>query len=100
MLARTPAALKKRRYRRRRRDGVCVLYVEVKEAEFAEALLTAGYLTERQALRRAQLTARQGHLGAVHRPLAAPAPKRDAELRMENRTRRRKKSRRSQRLEV
>jgi len=58
MLARTPAALKKRRYRRRRRDGVCVLYVEVKEAEFAEALLTAGYLTERQALRRDQLTAR------------------------------------------
>jgi hypothetical protein len=55
MLARTPAALKKRRYRRRRRDGVCVLYVEVKEAEFAEALLT-GYLTERQALRRDQLT--------------------------------------------
>jgi len=56
MLARTPAALKKRRYRRRRRDGVCVLYIEVKEAEFAEALLTAGYLTERQALRRDQLT--------------------------------------------
>jgi len=28
----------------------------VKEAEFAEALLTAGYLTERQALRRDQLT--------------------------------------------
>ena len=52
MLARAPAALKKRRYRRRLRDGVCVLYVEVKEAEFAEALLTAGYLTERQALRR------------------------------------------------
>ena len=32
-----------------------MLYVEVKEAEFAEALLT-GYLTERQALRRDQLT--------------------------------------------
>ena len=28
----------------------------MKEAEFAEALLTAGYLTERQALRRDQLT--------------------------------------------
>jgi hypothetical protein len=55
MLARTPAPRKKRRYRRCR-DGICVLYVEVKEAECAEALLTARYLTERQALRRDQLT--------------------------------------------
>jgi hypothetical protein len=29
MLARTPAALKKRRYRRRLRDGECVLNPEV-----------------------------------------------------------------------
>jgi hypothetical protein len=56
MLARTPAALKKRRYRRRLRDGRCVLSVEVKEAEFAEALMLAGRLTDRQALRREQLT--------------------------------------------
>jgi len=56
MLARTPAALKKRRYRRRLRDGVCVLSVEIKEAEFAEALLLANRLSERAALRRDQLT--------------------------------------------
>ena len=56
MLVRTPAALKKRRYRRRLRDGVCVLSIEVKEAEFAEALLLAERLTDRQALRRDQLT--------------------------------------------
>jgi hypothetical protein len=56
MLARTPAALKKRRYRRRLRDGVVVLSVEVREAEFAEALLLASRLTDRQALRRDQLT--------------------------------------------
>jgi hypothetical protein len=33
MLARTPAALKKRRYRRRLRDGICVLKVEVKQLD-------------------------------------------------------------------
>jgi hypothetical protein len=41
MLARSPAALKKRRYRRRLRDGVVVLSVEVKEAQFVDALLLA-----------------------------------------------------------
>ena len=56
MLARTPAALKKRRYRRRLRDGICVLRVEIKEAEFAEALMLAGRLTDRAALHREQLT--------------------------------------------
>ena len=56
MLARTPAALKKRRYRRRLRDGVIVLNPEVREHLFAEALLLSGRLTERQALRRDQLT--------------------------------------------
>jgi type 1 fimbriae regulatory protein FimB/type 1 fimbriae regulatory protein FimE len=44
MLARTPAALKKRHYRRRRRDGN------------AEALLISGRLTDSQSLRREQLT--------------------------------------------
>ena len=87
MLARTPAALKKRRYRRRRRDGVCVLYIEVKEAEFAEALLTAGYLTERQALRRDQLTREaKDILEQFTDRWRHQHPKRDAELRMENRT--------------
>jgi len=52
MLARTPAALKKRRYRRRLANGVIVLSLEVREVEFAEALLLAKRLTDRQALRR------------------------------------------------
>jgi hypothetical protein len=56
MLARTPAALKKRRYRRRLANGVIVLSLEVREVEFAEALLLAKRLTDRQALRRDQLT--------------------------------------------
>jgi hypothetical protein len=56
MLARTPAALKKRRYRRRLRDGRCVLSPEVVEHEFAEALILSGRLSEREALRREQLT--------------------------------------------
>jgi len=56
MLARTPAALKKRRYRQRLRDGVCVLHPEVYEAEFAEALQLSGRLSERETLDRGQLT--------------------------------------------
>jgi len=56
MLARTPAALKKRRYRRRLRDGLIVLNVEVREHEFAEALLLSQRLTDAQALRRDNLT--------------------------------------------
>jgi hypothetical protein len=56
MLARSPAAVKKRRYRRRLRDGIAVLSPEVYEHAFAEALMLAGRLTERQALRRDQLT--------------------------------------------
>ena len=55
MLARTLAALKKRRYRRRLGDGVTVLNPEVYEHAFAEALLISGRLTDRQALRRDQL---------------------------------------------
>jgi len=56
MLARTPAALKKRRYRRRLRDGVCVLHPEVDEAGFAEALQLSGRLSENETLDRDQLT--------------------------------------------
>jgi len=56
MLARTPAALKKRRYRRRLRDGRCVLNPEVVECNFVEALIISGRLTEREALRREALT--------------------------------------------
>ena len=52
MLARTPAALKKRRYRRRLRDGVVVLSIEIREAAFAEALIASTRLSEHEALRR------------------------------------------------
>jgi len=44
MLARTPSAVKKRRYRRRLRDGLVVLQLEVHEHDLAEALLAAGRL--------------------------------------------------------
>jgi hypothetical protein len=56
MLARTPAALKKRRYRRRRRDGMIAPHVQFHEHAFAEALITSKRLTEQQALRRELLT--------------------------------------------
>ena len=53
MLARTPASTKKKRtYRRRQRDGAIVLGCEVREHEFAEALLASRRLDERQALHR------------------------------------------------
>jgi hypothetical protein len=55
MLARTPAALKKRRQRARWRNGSIVLPVEVCEHELAEALVLAGRLTGEQALSRAEL---------------------------------------------
>jgi len=55
MLARTPAALKKRRYRRRRRDGMIAPHVQFHEHDFAEALITSKRLTDQQALRRDQL---------------------------------------------
>ena len=55
MLARTPAALKKRRYRKRRRDGVIAPHVQFHEHAFAEALLLSGRLTDRQALHRDRL---------------------------------------------
>jgi hypothetical protein len=57
MLARSPQALKKRRYRRRLRDGRIVLKLEVSECELAEALIAAERLpaesTSRDALTRA-----------------------------------------------
>jgi hypothetical protein len=55
MLARSPAAQKKRRYRRRLANGVIVLNVEISETPFAEALLISGRLSEREALRRNEL---------------------------------------------
>jgi hypothetical protein len=56
MLARTPAALKKRRYRRRLRDGKIVLKLEVDECELAEALIAAERLTEAESTQRDALT--------------------------------------------
>jgi hypothetical protein len=56
MLARSPSALKKRRYRKRLRDGAIVLHLEVKEAAFAEALLLSRRLDEGLALQRDELT--------------------------------------------
>ena len=56
MLARAPASTKKKRtYRRRQRDGAIVLGCEVREHEFAEALLASRRLDERQALHRDHL---------------------------------------------
>jgi hypothetical protein len=55
MLARTPAALKKRRYRRRLRNGVIVLKIEAREAELAEAMLAAGRLDSAAAEARSAL---------------------------------------------
>jgi len=49
MLACTPAPLKKQRYRKRQRDGIIVLHLEVHEHEFAEALLLSERLSEDQA---------------------------------------------------
>ena len=52
MLARTPAALKKRRYRRRLRDGRIVLRIEACEFELAEAMIAAERLTEAESTQR------------------------------------------------
>jgi hypothetical protein len=60
MLARTPAALKKRRYRRRLRDGMIAPHVQFHEHAFAEALIKSQRLTERQTLpRRARACSRE-----------------------------------------
>src|SRR5262245_64758299 len=52
MLARTPAAAKKRAYRRRLRAGRIVLKLEVSEADLAEAMIAAERLTEAETTRR------------------------------------------------
>jgi hypothetical protein len=44
MLARTPAAIKKRAYRRRLRNGLRVIHLEIHEHRLTEALLAAGRL--------------------------------------------------------
>jgi hypothetical protein len=55
MLARSPAALKKARYRARQRDGVIVLQIEIGEHALAEAMIESERLSERDALDRAKL---------------------------------------------
>lgn len=55
MLARTPSAAKKRRWRARQRNGVVVLPIEVNEHDVAAAMIESGRLDERQALDRAEL---------------------------------------------
>jgi hypothetical protein len=52
VLARNPAAAKKRAYRRRLRAGRIVLKVEVGECELAEALIRAERVTADAALAR------------------------------------------------
>ena len=55
-LARSPSATRKKRaYRRRQRDGAIVLGCEVREHDFAQALLLSRRLDDRQALRREEL---------------------------------------------
>jgi hypothetical protein len=56
MLARTPAATKKRAYRRRLRDGKIVLKLEVGEAELAAALIASERLTPAESRQRDALT--------------------------------------------
>src|SRR5262245_20389619 len=47
----TPAALRARRFRRRRRNGLVPRTIEVDEPALAEALIESGRLTEAEALR-------------------------------------------------
>jgi len=55
-LVRSPSATRKKRaYRRRQRDGAIVLGCEVREHDFATALLASRRLDERQALCRDHL---------------------------------------------
>jgi len=55
MLARSPAAQKKRKYRRRLRDGMIAPHVQFHEHGLAEALLKSQRLTEAEAMRRDKL---------------------------------------------
>jgi hypothetical protein len=52
MLARSPAAAKKRAYRRRLRDGKIVLKLEVDECELAAALIASERLSEAESTQR------------------------------------------------
>ena len=56
MLARSPAATKKRNYRRRLRDGRIVVKIEVTECELAEALIASERLSPAETTRRDALT--------------------------------------------
>ena len=47
-----PAAVRARRKRARRRQGLAIFYIEANEARMIEALLAAGRLTEAEALER------------------------------------------------
>ena len=55
MLARTSAAIRKRRQRSRWRDGTIMLPIEVHEHDLSEALIMAGALTPEQTLDRTEL---------------------------------------------
>jgi hypothetical protein len=52
MLARTPAAVKKRRYRQRLHDGIVVLKIEAHECELAEALIASERLGAAESAKR------------------------------------------------
>jgi hypothetical protein len=62
MLARNPAAAKKRAYRRRLRDGKIVLKLEVAECELAEALIRAERVSAGAALGRDALQDEAGEI--------------------------------------
>jgi hypothetical protein len=51
----TTHAIRKRRYRHRRRDGLIILRLEVREAELAEAMLASGRLDNATAEARSEL---------------------------------------------
>ena len=68
MLARNPAAAKKRAYRRRLRAGRIVLKVEVGECELAEALIRAERVGADAALARDAL---QHEVGEIVRDFVA-----------------------------
>src|SRR5262245_57676234 len=55
MFERASATARKRAYRRRLRDGLVVLRLEIREADLAEALLAAGRLDNAAALARGEL---------------------------------------------
>jgi hypothetical protein len=62
VLARNPAAVNKRRYRRRLRAGRIVLKVEVAECDLAEALIRAGWVGAEIVLDREELAHQVGEI--------------------------------------